>query len=106
MPRPVRAGVVSVTYTCPYCGAVVAIDRDPYLRDKSVTKEPRGDREYAGTTGDYEDADGIEFVCIGDPADDDGCGRTFYLNFVKYEGGREIDDGRSLEDAPRFDFNV
>jgi len=113
--------MVSVTYTCPYCDAVVAIDRDPYLRDKSVTTEPQGGREYASTTGAYEDADGIEFVCIGsrsvpddrtasdavdDPDDpDDGCGRTFYLNYVKYEGGRELHDGPSLEDTPRFDFN-
>jgi len=112
--------VVSVTYTCPYCDAVVSIDRDPYLRDKSVTKEPQGDREYAATTGEYEDADGIEFVCIGtrsvpggrtssdeigSPDSDDGCGRTFYLNYVKYEDGREVDDGPSLEDTPRFDFN-
>ena len=104
--RSVRVVVVSVTYTCPYCDAVVSIDRDPYLRDKSVTKDPQGDREYAATTGEYEDADGIEFVCIGDPDDpDDGCGRTFYLNYVKYEDGREIDDGPSLEDTPRFDFN-
>ncbi|WP_135822773.1 hypothetical protein [Halostella litorea] len=98
--------MVSVTYTCPYCDAVVAIDRDPYLRDKSVTTEPQGDREYASTTGAYEDADGIEFVCIGDPEDpDDGCGRTFYLNYVKYERGRELHEGPSLEDTPRFDFN-
>ncbi|WP_121821328.1 hypothetical protein [Halostella salina] len=122
--------MVSVTYTCPYCDAVVAIDRNPYMRDKSVTAEPQDGREYASTTGEYEEADGIEFVCIGTqsvPGDrtasdtvgdpdgedggsgpddgEDGCGRTFYLNYVKYERGRELHEGPSLEDTPRFDFN-
>jgi hypothetical protein len=99
--------VASVTYTCPYCDAVVEIERDAYMADKSVTREPLSDYEYASTTGEYEDADGIEFVCIGRPdetSSDEGCGRTFYLNYVKFEGGRERDDGPSLEDSPRFDF--
>ena len=97
--------VVTVSYTCPYCDAVVEIDRDAYLADKSVTREPLEGYEYASTTDDdREEADGVEFVCIGDPAAADGCGRTFYLNFVKHENGRVRDDGPSLEDAPRFDF--
>lgn len=103
-----RASVVSVTYTCPYCDTVVEIDRDAYLADKSVTREPLAGYEYSSTTGAYEDADGIEFVCIGRPAeqsDDEGCGRTFYLNYVRFEDGRERDDGPSLEDTPRFDFH-
>lgn len=102
--------VVSVTYTCPYCDVVVEIERDAYLSDKSVTREPLENYDYASTTGEYEQADGIEFVCIGRPhtetedGTDTGCGRTFYLNYVKFEGGRERDDGPSLEDEPRFDF--
>jgi len=98
--------MVSVSYTCPYCDAVVEIDRDAYLADKSVTREPLAGHEYASTTDDdRETADGIQFVCIGDPGDEDsGCGRTFYLNYIAYENGRERDDGPSLEDAPRFDF--
>ena len=103
--RALPSTVVSVTYTCPYCDAVVEIDRDAYMADKSVTREPLKGYEYASTTDDdRETADGIEFVCIGDPESADGCGRTFYLNFVKHEDGRERDDGPSLEDAPRFDF--
>lgn len=99
--------MVSVSYTCPYCNAIVDIERDAYMADKSVTREPLPGYEYASTTGEYEAADGIEFVCIGRPnerSDDEGCGRTFYLNYVRFEGGRERDDGPSLEDTPRFDF--
>lgn len=95
--------MVTVSYTCPYCDAVVEIDRPPVLADRSVTPEPIDGYEYAATTDeDREAADGIEFVCIGDPAEDDGCGRTFYLNFVN----TAVEDGPrlSLEDPPRFDF--
>ena len=98
--------MVEVTYHCPYCGALTSLERDAYLDDKSVTKEPLEGWAYAPTTGDYEEADGVEFVCIGDadPARD-GCGRTFYLNFVKFEEGREIEPpGISLEEDPNFDF--
>lgn len=94
--------MVTVSYTCPYCDAVVEIDRPPVLADQSVTAEPIEGHEYAATTDeDREAADGIEFVCIGDPDADDGCGRTFYLNFVT---GADDPDGLSLEDPPRFDF--
>lgn len=94
--------MVTVSYTCPYCAAVVELDRPPVLDDRSVTADPIEGYEYAATTDDdREDADGIEFVCIGDPAEDDGCGRTFYLNFVT---GRYDEDRLSLEDSPRFDF--
>ncbi|WEL22659.1 hypothetical protein [Halorhabdus sp. BNX81] len=96
--------MVEVTYHCPYCGAVTSVDRDPALQDASVTRHPLADHEYAATTDDVEAADGIEFVCLGNVADDasagrdrnpspttdhsdgpqpgqDGCGRTFYLNY-------------------------
>lgn len=98
--------MVEVSYYCPYCGAVTSVDRAPELRDGSVTRRPKPDREYAATTGDLETADGIEFVCLGDvdapdrPAGafeereetitersdgprpgKDGCGRTFYLQY-------------------------
>jgi hypothetical protein len=98
--------MVEVTYHCPYCGALTSLERDPYLDDKSVTKEPLEGWEYAATTDDYEDADGVEFVCLGDADEDaDGCGRTFYLSFVQFEGGRELEPpGGSLEDDPNFDF--
>jgi len=95
--------MVTVSYTCPYCDAVVELDRPPVLADRSVTAEPLDGRTYASTTDeDREDADGIEFVCIGTREDSAGCGRTFYLNFVT--AGCERTEGLSLEDRPRFDF--
>jgi len=168
--------MVTVSYHCPYCGAVTTLDRDAYLEDRCVTREPLAGWEYAATTDDYESADGVEFVCIGDapgegsdaaadrpagdapgkardaaadrpagdapgegsdaaadrPAGDApgegsapaagpptgasdgedgpdpaaaGCGRTFYLSFVKFEVGSELEPpGGSLEDEPSFEF--
>jgi len=98
--------MVEVTYHCPYCGALTAIDRDPYLDDNCVTREPLADWEYASTTGDYEDADGIEFVCLGDAGEEDGCGRTFYLSFVKFEAGEPVEHRVPNQDPPRFDFQT
>jgi len=119
--------MTEVTYHCPYCGALTAVEREGYMADKCVTKEPLDGWEYAATTDDFEDADGIEFVCLGnaegpggatgidretgrprtDDDDCEGCGRTFYLSFVRYEDGREVDPDVPLEDypdRPRFDF--
>ncbi|PSP78067.1 hypothetical protein BRC81_08400 [Halobacteriales archaeon QS_1_68_20] len=113
--------MVEVTYHCPYCGALTSLERDAYLRDKSVTEEPLPGWQYAGTTEDFEDsevrrtsdsrtesgdADGVEMVCIADADDwEDGCGRVFYLNFVRFEEGEEGDpEGGWLEDEPNFDF--
>jgi hypothetical protein len=101
--------MVEVTYYCPHCGAVTGLERDAYMADKCVTKEPLDGWEYESTTGDYENADGVEFVCLGDydGDEDDGCGRTFYLNFVKFEQGREVEPAVPAEDypdRPRFDF--
>ncbi|PSQ16772.1 hypothetical protein BRD00_10135 [Halobacteriales archaeon QS_8_69_26] len=99
--------MVEVTYHCPYCGAVTGIEREGYLADRCVTKEPLDGWTYADTTDDYEDADGVELICIGDAGDDEGCGRTFYLSFVRYRAGREVDPEVPLEDyedRPRFDF--
>lgn len=98
--------MVEVTYHCPYCGALTSLQRDAYLRDKSVTEEPLDGWEYAATTEDFEEADGVEMVCIGDADDwEDGCGRVFYLNFVRFEEGKEVEpEGGWLEDEPNFDF--
>ncbi len=105
--------MVVVSYTCPYCDAVHELDRPPVLADRSVTATPIEEYTYAGLTDeDREDADGIELVCgvddrIGtDRAGEtpEGCGRQFYLNFVRYEEGQRVDDGPWLEDSPRFDF--
>jgi len=82
---------VRVTYECPYCGAIHGVERDAYLADKSVTMFPLEDWDYADPSpvGGYDDADGIAIPCVTE--DDDGCGRLLYLNFVQYEGGREVD---------------
>ena len=99
--------MVEVTYYCPYCEALTSLERDAYLADRSVTAEPIEGYEYAATTEDYEEADGVQFVCIGDAEDDPdaGCGRVFYLNYIKFEEGREVQpSGQWLEDDPNFDF--
>jgi hypothetical protein len=121
--------MVEVSYHCPYCGAVTAVDREGYLNDKCVTREPLDDWTYASTTEDFETADGIELVCLGnvdrppeaesadttaaedtagganDPNPDrDGCGRTYYLSFVKYDDGEAVDHREPNIDRPRFDF--
>jgi hypothetical protein len=99
--------MVEVTYHCPHCGALTTLDRRPRMADKSVTAEPLAGWEYAATTEAFEDADGVEMVCLGDAEDDPdaGCGRTYYLSFVRFVDGEEVDpSNRWLEDAPRFDF--
>ena len=109
-----------VRYTCPYCESVVTIARDGYLADKSVTREPLTGWEYvpayefaegdesgeAGGEDGAADADGIQFVCGASETDGEGCGNVFYLSFLKYEDGREIEGDAPLrpEDAPNFDF--
>jgi len=129
--------MVWVTYHCPYCGAVTGVERDAYMNDKCVTREPLDGWTYADATDDVERADGIRFVCLGDGARDpdtgadaggdleeqasttaageggandprpneDGCGRTFYLNYVRYADGQEVDHRTPDIDRPRFDFS-
>ena len=133
-----------VTYYCPHCGTLVALEREGYLADKSVTPYPLEGWTYVEPTEPFDDeaggsedggdaaadedsaadedwadptdADGVRFVCgesdgvDWDPhdgvrgtdvggdepsrepdADADGCGEPFYLSFVRYEEGREID---------------
>ena len=138
--------MIWVTYHCPYCGAVTGVERDAYMNDKCVTREPLDDWTYADATDDdVEAADGIRFVCLGDGArapssdgasdpgrdvpavdepedsaseaaggeggandprpEEDGCGRTFYLNYVRYADGEEVDHRTPDIDRPRFDFS-
>ncbi|EMA64845.1 hypothetical protein [Halorubrum kocurii] len=107
-----------VTYYCPHCGTLVELERDGYLADKSVTPYPLEGWTYVDPTGEVEgdDADGVRFVCgesdgvDWDPrdgvrgsdvggdepyrepdAEGTGCGEPFYLSFVRYEAGREVD---------------
>jgi hypothetical protein len=140
-----------VTYYCPHCGTLVALEREGYLADKSVTPYPlegwtyvaptepfdaeegdegadegedseRGEDGERGEDDDAVDADGVRFVCgesdgvDWDPhdgvrgtdvggdepyrepdADGVGCGEPFYLSFVRYEEGREIDPAAESE---------
>jgi len=117
-----------VSYYCPHCGAVVELERDGYLADKSVTPYPLEGWAYADPSDDFEDAEGVRFVCgegadenagasegdsplswTGDVVDADDveqpglaspCGREFYLSFVRYEDGREV------EAVPESDYVV
>jgi len=102
-----------VTYYCPHCGTLVELERDGYLSDKAVTPYPFEGWEYVSPDEPFEDgaADGVKFVCGegpspagGDAADDDGCGERFYLSFVKFENGREIDPRRAETDGERVEL--
>ena len=104
---------VTVRYTCPHCDAVVSLERAPDMADRSVTTIRQAGWTYA-TPADAletrEDADGIAFVCGDQPVTDrggnslEGCGRPFYLNFVRFERGVELDPDPPTYDGPRFDF--
>lgn len=96
-----------VTYYCPHCGTLIELERDGYLSDKAVTPYPFEGWEYVAPDEPFEDgaADGVAFVCgedpspVGeDPEDADGCGKRFYLSFVKFEEGREVDPRRADTD--------
>jgi hypothetical protein len=94
------AVTVTVTYYCPHCGALAELDRDAYLADKAVTPFPFEGWTYATPDEEYESAEGVRFVCGEDgtlKAGEDGCGEPFYLSFVKYENGREVDPRRPTE---------
>lgn len=99
--RPMSDDVtVTVTYYCPHCGALAELERDAYLADKAVTPFPFEDWTYAAPDEEYESAEGVRFVCGEDgtlAADEEGCGEPFYLSFVKYENGREVDPRRPPE---------
>ena len=91
---------VTVTYYCPHCGALAELERDAYLADKAVTPHPFEGWEYATPDDDYESADGVRFVCGEDGTlkeGEQGCGEAFYLSFVRYEEGREVDPRRPAE---------
>ncbi len=81
---------VPVRYYCPRCGAIASLDRDEALADKSVTPYPAEGWEYADSHEDFESADGVRLVCGEDTADA-GCGEVFYLNFLRFEKGVEIE---------------
>ncbi|GAB6862587.1 hypothetical protein ACFR97_06690 [Haloplanus litoreus] len=91
-----------VTYYCPRCEAVVELEREGYLADKSVTPYPLEGWTYVGADEDVEAADGVRFVCGEDGTlrDDDasGCGEPFYLSYVRFE------DGEAVEARPESEY--
>jgi len=107
--------MVAVSYYCPRCRAVAELDRDPYLADKSVTPFPLEGWSYADPSDDFEgdDWDGVRLVCgagaeglewshlpsedASEPAEEPGCGEAFYLNFVRFEDGREVEGEQASE---------
>lgn len=105
---------VTVRYTCPHCDAVVPVERSGELTDRSVTISPQAGWKYARRTDaldTVEAADGIEFRCgEGGPVSDregtpvDGCGRAYYLNFVRFASGVELEPDPPAYGGPRFDF--
>lgn len=86
-----------VSYYCPHCEAVVELEREGYLADKAVTPFPFEGWSYVSPDEpfeDREDVDGVEFTCGEDGTlkdDEAGCGQSFYLSFVTFEDGVEID---------------
>ena len=103
---------VTVSYACPHCGGLTHVDRPEELADRSVTLRPQAGWEYANPDDpDRESADGIAFLCGADgpvttPTGDevDGCGRPYYLNFVRFRRGVELEPDPPTYDGPRFDF--
>jgi len=68
----------------------VSLEREGYLADKSVTPYPLEGWTYADVGGDYAAADGVRIRCGEGETDGEGCGEPFYLNFVRFEDGREV----------------
>jgi len=93
-----------VTYYCPHCEALVELEREGYLADKAVTPFPFEGWTYVGPDEPFEDradVDGVAFVCgeeglLAD-ADEEGCGESFYLSFVKFDEGEEVDPRKPSE---------
>lgn len=116
-----------VTYCCPHCGALVELRREGYLADKAVTPFPFEGWEYAAPDEAFEAADGVRFVCgdseasgqrwtpskrdtrddergsqgrqrgVHEDADAVGCGEQFYLSFVRFVDGEEVDPRNPAE---------
>lgn len=90
---------VEVRYRCPRCDAIVSLEREASLADRSVTPYPLEGWDYADPAGDVEAADGVRFVCGEAPgAEADGCGEAFYLSYVRYHRGEPV------EAAPPSEF--
>ena len=91
-----------VTYYCPHCETLVELEREGYLADKAVTPFPFEGWTYVSPDEPFEDreaVDGVRFVCgeEGLVGDSEGCGETFYLSFVKFDEGEELDPRKPSE---------
>lgn len=95
--------MVDVSYYCPRCGAVAELERDAYLDDKCVTPDPLEGWQYEDAYEEFEDGDGVVIVCGAEETDGEGCGEPYYLSFVKFENGEELDPRVPADDV-RFDF--
>lgn len=95
--------MVAVSYHCPRCGAIAELERDAYLADKCVTPEPLDGWTYADAYDDFEDADGVVIVCGAAETDGEGCGEPYYLSFVRFVDGEEVEPEVPVDDV-RFDF--
>lgn len=98
-----------VTYYCPRCTAIHELEREGYLADKTVTPYPLDGWNYVDPDEEFEDVegvDGVRIVCGGDDlllsgeelpdaadAPDEGCSEPFYLSFVRFENGEEVQPG-------------
>lgn len=74
--------------------------REGYLADKSVTPYPLEGWTYVAPDEDFAHADGVRFLCgesSGVAWSGDGCGEPFYLSFVRYEDGREVEPAPESE---------
>lgn len=96
-PAPANGMGYPVSYYCPHCEAVVELERDGYLADKAVTPRPFEGWEYVSPDDDVEAADGVVFTCGDESVMREagaGCGERFYLSFVKFADGEELDPRR------------
>ncbi|WP_435193873.1 hypothetical protein [Natronomonas sp. EA1] len=95
--------MVTVTYYCPRCEAIAELERDAYLADKCVTPDPLDGWEYANAYDELEESEGVEIVCGASETRGEGCGQPYYLSFVKFHEGEEVDPRLPLSDVS-FDF--
>lgn len=99
----------TVTYYCPHCEALVELDREGYLDDKAVTPYPFEGWSYVTPDEPFEDeagVDGVAFTCGEDDTLRDGetgCGELFYLSFIRFDNGREIDPRQPSEQVELAD---
>ena len=82
--------VVPVRYRCPRCDAITTLQRSPSLADKSVTPYPLRGWTYAEVDDEYDTYSGVRIVCGEGDIESQGCGEPYYLNFVRFENGQEV----------------